>query len=320
MLKPQLYPATSPYAQDPELFVLPFDHRGSFQEKLFGVRGVPDAEQLSAIIDAKQVIFEGFLTAINRGIPIEKTAILVDEQFGLKILKEARTRGFRIACPVEKSGQEEFDFEYGTEFEEHIDQIQPDYVKVLVRYNPEASPELNQRQAQRLRHLSQVLQSKPQMRFMFELLVPATPKQLAQGAHTTNTASHYDSQLRPSLTVQAIAQLQESGVEPDVWKLEGIGTASDSQRVAEQTRSGGRKGVGVIVLGRGENREKVSQWLQTAAQTPGVVGFAVGRTIFWEPLVSLKEGRINRDAAISQIADRYEYFCNLWQQARSATA
>src|SRR5207247_4534677 len=110
---------------DKSLYVLAFDHRGSFQKKFFGVTGVPNAEEAARIADAKQVIFEGALKALGEGAPREEAGILVDEQFGADIVRKPKADGLTFAMPVEKSGQEEFDFEYGDGFGEHITEFDP---------------------------------------------------------------------------------------------------------------------------------------------------------------------------------------------------
>lgn len=298
-----------------DLFILPFDHRGSFQEKLFGIKGrQPNAEETKEIASYKYVIYEGYLKALKKGVPVEKSGILVDEQFGEAIIADARKKGYNVSMPAEKSGQDEFDFEHGANFKESIEKFNPTFIKVLVRYNPEGDAQTNKRQAERLKLLSDFAH-KTNRKFMFELLVPATKAQLERCGGATAT---FDTTMRPKLMVQAMQQLINQGIEADVWKLEGIESAADSRAVAEQARTGGRKDVGVIVLGRGENAEKVRLWLSVAAKTPGVIGFAVGRTVFWDSLKSLKEGRITRDQASTQIAEIYAGFCNLWQDARKA--
>ncbi|MFZ9596299.1 MAG: 2-deoxy-5-keto-D-gluconate 6-phosphate aldolase domain-containing protein [Bdellovibrionia bacterium] len=297
-----------------QLFIMPFDHRGSFQEKLFGIKGrQPTAQETAEIASYKRIIFDGFQQAIAMGVPRDKAGILVDEQFGSEILKEAKALGFMTACPAEKSGQDEFDFEYGQEFGAHISRFHPTFVKVLVRYNPEGDAQMNQRQSERLKQLSEYCH-KNQIKFMFELLVPATSNQLAS---VNSSSARFDQELRPNLMIRAMESLQNFGIEPDVWKLEGIETAQDSKRVAEQAQKNGRSGVGVIVLGRGENAEKVKHWLTTAAKVPGLIGFAVGRTIFWEPLKAVKDGKISKAEAVQQVAKNYKGFCDLWSQAQA---
>src|SRR6516162_11473400 len=158
---------------DQPLYILPFDHRGSFQAKMFGWKGALTPAQTAEIAATKQVIYDGFKMAVAAGVPKDKAGILVDEQFGAAILKEAAKDGYSTACPAEKSGQDEFDFEYGEDFAKHIEAFHPSFCKVLVRYNPGGNPDLNRRQAARLKRLSEYLHSsKTSRRFMFELLVP----------------------------------------------------------------------------------------------------------------------------------------------------
>jgi len=272
------------------LYILPFDHRGSFQTGMFGWKGALSPEQAAQIAAAKQVIYDGLKAAVAAGVPKDRAGILVDEQFGAAILRDAARSGYITCAPVEKSGQEEFDFEYGDDFARHIEAFHPTFCKVLVRYNPEGDTRLNQRQAARLRRLSDYLHAHDRQ-YMFELLVPATPAQLHQvgGDH-----KRYDQERHPALMVRAIRELQEAGVEPDVWKIEGLDRREDCAKVAETARRNGRGDVGCIILGRGEDETHVHTWLSTAAGVPGFIGFAVGRTTFWEPLVAWKDQHISR--------------------------
>ena len=301
----------TPRGFDQPLYLLPFDHRGSFETKLFGWHGELSPEQHNEIAAAKQVIYDGFRQAVAQGVPRRKAGILVDEGYGAKILKDAEAKGIMTAAPAEKSGQDEFDFEYGTNFQRHIEAIQPTFCKVLVRYNPGGDPALNARQAGRLRQLSAYLQERESSLFMFELLVPAEAAQLAS---VGGDAKRYDLELRPQLMVEAIQELQKAGVEPDVWKIEGLDRAEDCKRVVAAARADGRDLVGCIVLGRGENEAKVREWLSIASSVEGFIGFAVGRTDFWQPLVSLRAKAIPREAAVSQIAGRYMEFVELFEK------
>jgi len=291
-----------------ELLILAFDHRASFIEKMFGIKGRrPTAEEKKQIADYKKMIFAGFKKALKKGVPKEIAGLLVDEEFGADVLREARKSGLTFAMPMEKSGQDEFDFEYGEDYPMHIDEFDPIFVKVLVRYNPEGDMIMNKRQLERLRSLSAYLQSirKP---FLFELLVPATEKQLSKAGGSKET---YDREVRPELMVEAMRQIQDAGVEPNVWKVEGVEEPADATAVVKQAWRDGRK-AGVVTLGRGESKEQVQTWLKVGAKIPGIIGFAVGRTIFWEPLAEYKAGKINKDTAIDKVAQNYLEFSNLW--------
>src|SRR3954466_10897685 len=264
-----------------KLFILAFDHRGSFQKKMFGIEGDPSDEQTQTISDAKRLIYEGLIKATDQGAPAEAIGCLVDEQFGGSFAPEAKQRGFKLAMPVEKSGQDEFDFEYGDQFGEHIEKFDPDFSKVLVRYNPDADAEMNERQAGRLKRLSDWLRENDR-KFLFELLVPATDEQLEKVGGDTD---RYDAELRPELMRRAIEEIQAFGIEVDIWKIEGVDESSDCETLAKQTRTGGRReNVVCVVLGRGASTEKVEEWLRAGAQVDGYIGFAIGRSIWWDAL------------------------------------
>jgi myo-inositol catabolism protein IolC len=325
---------------DRQLYVLPFDHRGTFQKNMFGWSGTLTDEQTAKIAAMKRVIYDGFQAALAGGVREATAGILVDEQFGAEILRDAAQRGYITACPAEKSGQDEFDFEYGDAFARHIEDFRPTFCKVLVRFNPEGDAAMNGRQSGRLKRLSDYLHT-PQSeawylksesgrlkrpedylhssgpsRFMFELLVPATPDQLKRFG---GNKKDYDRELRPELMARAITELQDAGIEPDVWKIEGIDRREDCARVVAAARREWRDGVRCIVLGRGEDDVKVRQWLEIAAAVPGFIGFAVGRTSFWGPLSDWKDGRIARDAAVREIARRYREWVDIFESTRSAS-
>jgi 5-dehydro-2-deoxygluconokinase len=297
---------------DQSLYVLPFDHRGSFQSKMFGWKGTLTPEQTAEIAAAKQVIYDGFKSAVAAGVPKPKAGILVDEQFGAAVLRDATKQGFATACPAEKSGQDEFDFEYGDEFAKHIEMFNPTFCKVLVRYNPESERAMNQRQTARLKRLSDYLHSKSKSKFMFELLVPPEQGQLDA---LKGDKKAYDAKVRPGLMVRAIHELQDAGVEPDVWKIEGLDRREDCSHVVTAARRGGRSKVGCIILGRGEDDRKVREWLVTAAGSPGFIGFAVGRTTFWDPLVDWRAKKKTREAAVAEIARRYQEWVGIFEKA-----
>jgi 5-dehydro-2-deoxygluconokinase len=299
---------------DQPLYVLPFDHRGSFETGMFGWKGALNPEQTAQIAEAKQVIYDGFKAAVAAGVPKQNAAILVDEQFGAAILRDAKADGFTIACPVEKSGQDEFDFEYGEAFHNHVEAFQPTFCKVLVRYNPEGNQALNRKQTERLKRLSQYLHSESRSLFMFELLVPAEKAQLET---VKGDKRAYDLEIRPRLMVQTIEELQDAHVEPDVWKVEGLDRREDCERIVAAARYGGRNKVGCIVLGRGEDDKKVREWLTVAGTVPGFIGFAVGRTDFWEPLVGWRAKKTTREAAVNEIARRYCEFVDIFEKARA---
>ena len=299
---------------DGKLFILAFDHRGSFQKKMFGIEGDPDEQETETISDAKHLIWEGMVAAAEKGLDQHASGVLVDEQFGgpREIPGEAKERGFKLAMPVEKSGQNEFDFQYGDDFGTHIEKFDPDFSKVLVRYNPDdPDTEMNKRQLEKLKRLADWLHEHDR-KFLFELLVPAESHQLET---VGGDEERYDSELRPELMRQAIVELQEHGIEADIWKIEGIDSQEDCERISATARRDGRDGVICVVLGRGANDDKVDHWLRTGAPVEGYAGFAIGRTIWWDALKGFLEGDIERGAAVDQIAEKYLRFVQVYREA-----
>jgi 5-dehydro-2-deoxygluconokinase len=300
---------------DQKIYILAFDHRGSFQKKFFGIRGEPDAEQTAIIADAKHLIFEGMLRATASGTDPSVTGVLVDEQFGSTVPQEARERGLKLAMPAERSGQEMFDFQYGDDFGEHILRFDPDFTKVLVRYNPDGDAAGNDEQLGKLKRLSDWLKQHDR-KFLFELLVPAEPAQLEA---VDGDSDRYDAELRPELMRRAIAEIQDAGIEVDIWKIEGVDSRSDDEMLVAQARTGGRDGVVCVVLGRGADDDKVDHWLEQAAPVDGFVGFAIGRSIWWDPLKAYVDGKIERSEGARRIAESYLRFVQVYERAEGKT-
>jgi 5-dehydro-2-deoxygluconokinase len=303
---------------DGKLYILAFDHRGSFQKKMFGIEGDPDDEQTKTISDAKHLVYEGMVKAVETGGADASTlGVLVDEQFGSVIIPQAKEHGLKTAMPVEKSGQDEFDFEYGDGFGAHIERFDPDFSKVLVRYNPDGDAGMNERQLGRLKRLADWLHDNGRL-FLFELLVPATDEQLAS---VGGDSDRYDAEVRPELMRRAIEEIQNYGCEVDIWKIEGVEEQSDAEMLAKQTRTGpGRENVVCVLLGRGASDEKVDQWLRAAAPVDGFIGFAIGRSIWWDALKGFLDGSVEREAAAQQIADNYLRFIRVYEEQESAVA
>jgi 5-dehydro-2-deoxygluconokinase len=293
------------------IYMLPFDHRESFEHRLFGFTGALDSEEVSQIVDAKRLIYEGFLLALETDVPRDAAAILVDEQFGRDVLRDAKARGLMTACPVERSGEKEFTFEYGSDFAAHIEDVDPTFCKALVRYNPEGDVELNGRQGERLNRLSEYL-SRHGRGFMVELLVPPEPHQLAEAGDQDG----YDSTMRPGLMVRAIEDFHQQGIEPTIWKIEGLDSTTDCQNVADAALRQERSHVRCIVLGRNAPEARVERWLRAAAPVPAFIGFAVGRSTFAGPLREWRQRVATREQAVRQIADWYGLWTRTFIEAQ----
>ena len=295
------------YSQD--LYILAFDHRGTITKGLLGVEGrEPTQDEANKVSEMKQIIFDGFLKANEYGITGGDPAILVDETFGLEVQQKAKEMNIKFAAPVEKSGQKVFDFEYGDQFGEKINEVGADFVKILVRWNPDDEEEIRETQGNRIKELSDWL-TENDKKFLLEFLVPATEEQLAS---VENDQARYDSEIRPKLAVKVVEEMRERGADPDIWKIEGLDTPEDCEKVANAIRTGDREDV-IAVLGRGASDEKVNEWLRAGSSVEGYKGFAIGRSIFWDALKSFHEGEKSREEAVEEIAQSYLGFLSVYQ-------
>lgn len=291
------------------LDILPFDHRHSYITGVFHWAEPLTPDQVEAIVASKQVIYDGFKAAVADSAVRDRAGILVDEAFGAALLHDAAARGYITCVSTEKSGQDEFDFEYGDDFARHIEAVNPTFAKVLVRYNPEGDPTMNARQTERLRRLSDYL-ARAKRLFMFELLVPPEPAQLERA---NGSRAAYDRELRPTLMIDTIHALQNGGVEPDVWKIEGLDRREDCERTVQAARRCGRTTVGCIVLGRGSDEQSVVRWLTVAAGVEGFIGFAVGRTTWLDAVIKWRAHVISREIAVAQIAKRFREWAAIFE-------
>ena len=296
------------YSQD--LYILAFDHRGTITKGLLGVEGrEPTQDEANKVSEMKQIIFDGFLKANEYGITGGDPAILVDETFGLEVQQKAKEMNIKFAAPVEKSGQKVFDFEYGDQFGEKINEVGADFVKILVRWNPDDEEEIRETQGNRIKELSDWL-TENDKKFLLEFLVPATEEQLAS---VENDQARYDSEIRPKLAVKVVEEMRERGADPDIWKIEGLDTSEDCEKVAHAIRTGDREEVIAVVLGRGASDEKVNEWLRAGSSVEGYKGFAIGRSIFWDALKGFHEGEKSREEAVEEIAQSYLGFLSVYQ-------
>jgi myo-inositol catabolism protein IolC len=305
-------PRWQPRHDDP-LFILAMDHRASFGKTLFDVKDDdPSPDQVAAMKSAKSMIFEGLRAALP-AVTYGRAGVLVDERYGQDVIDSAR-RGPQpvvLAIPVEASGHDWFTLEWGDQWLGHVEAIGPDYAKVLVRDNPDFDPGDREQQFGRLAQISSGLHGIG-VPLLYELLVPATDAQLDRAGHDADT---YDRDIRPGLVAHVIADNQAHGVEPTLWKVEGLETVEAARQVAEQARAGGRH-TDLIVLGRDAPAERLDHWLDVASQVSAFVGFAIGRSI-WEDSVRDYEasdrGEAAASAARSQVAERYLGFIAHWK-------
>jgi myo-inositol catabolism protein IolC len=284
------------------LFILAFDHRSSLPSTL----GIDEELNQAApvLTRTKEIVFDG-LTRAAEALAHSRPAMLVDERLGGAVARKVREAGLALAMPAERSGETLFEFEY-PDWRAHIEQFEPDLVKVLVRWNPEGDREGNERQGARLAQLSTWL-SETARPLMVELLVPATNSQLAD--------ERFDLDRRPALATTAMREIRVAGVEPAIWKLEGVDRSDQALALTQTAQEGGRDDVRCVVLGRGADTAQVNRWLRVAAPVPGFDGFAIGRSIWADPLRDWLADEAGPETTAEAVARNYRAFVDVYQRA-----
>lgn len=300
--------------ETPLLFILAMDQRDSIEQKLYELDHAPTPEESASIAANKLLAYRGLLDAVD-GLPEgARPGFLVDEQYGASpaVLAAADER-LSLAMPLEASGQEWFDFAYGHDWREHASFFGAQHPKVLIRDNPGLDPKAREEQANKIAQIS-AWARKEGLEFIVELLVPATDE---DSAKVDGDTDRYDREIRPDLTVQAMQFLQDHGVEPAIWKIEGLAQREDAERIAATARRDGRDGR-CIVLGRHAPQEQLDEWLRVAAPVEGFIGFAIGRSNWWDALEGRIDEQLSEEDARKRIADNYSGFVRTYLEARAA--
>jgi myo-inositol catabolism protein IolC len=294
-----------------DLFILAFDHKEHFEQIVCQDPQQPTEAEMGTIREAKAIVHAAVRHAIAGGLDRTHAGILIDERYGAELARGAAADGLTFAMPVERSDQEEFDFLHA-DWQAHIEWFDPTFAKAILWYNVEAEGDLNRRQRERMQTLATWLREH-ERRLMLEVIVLPTARQLEL---LGDDRARFDRQLRPALMVAAMEEIQGAGIHPDVWQLEGVDRREDAERIGAAAAGGG-EGVGCLVLGRGEDEQAVAHWLATAGGVPGFRGFAVGRTIWFEPVRAWMSGRVDAADTVHAIAANYRRMIEAYEGGRA---
>lgn len=294
------------------LYIFAMDQRGWLQRAISGVLDSRKEDSTAAVRRVKQLCFAGVQRAVKEGVDSSGVGVLLDEEFASDIALDAKARGLTVALAIERADQEVFELEYGDDYLAHLRRFDPQLPKVLIRHNVESDRAGLDEQLRRLRRVSDGLHGSG-WPLLLELLVPPTEAQLESLGGDVRS---YDEQLRPGLTLQAVEEIQDAGVHVDHWKVEGMYSRADAGSLAAACCASG--GATCFVLGRNAPWEEVELWLSNAASCPGYDGFAVGRTLWWEPARAVLEGTSTWDDGVEVIARNYRRAIDIYENARSA--
>jgi myo-inositol catabolism protein IolC len=292
----------------PQLFLLAIDHRRSI-ERLLGVEepvGAPDRERILA---AKALVAQalGDVVAARAGADHgEQLGILVDDEYGAGAIASARRAGVAVALAFERSARTVLEFEHD-DWRDRLVADPPTMAKVLVRHRADGVAHEVATQLARLGEISDAC-AQGSVEFLLELLTPFTDAEEEVGAE------RLELDVRPRLVTEAIEQMRAAGVDPDVWKVEGVADADACAGIADAARRGGRDDVRIVVLGAGAPQDTVDRWL-VAAAAGGYDGFAVGRSIWADAVLAHEQGDLDAAAARSQVATRYASFIDTFTAA-----
>jgi myo-inositol catabolism protein IolC len=280
------------------IYMLAFDHEVQFDE-VFVTGATPTAEERDLIRQVKKVVFKGVQEAVKDGVPIENAAVLVDVLYGADVADEAHESGIAYSMPVDPPVGGVI---LPANWQEHLKRYRPTWAKPLLWYNVEGDRDKNAGQIERTKVLQDWLHNNDQ-KLLLEILVPAEPHQVEA---TGGDQTRYEAEYLPKLITAAMEEIYSAGIRPEVWKVEGVPTVEGSRAIGEVATATGAE---CLVLGRAADAATVSQWLSLAGSTDGYRGFAVGRTIWQQPVIDWKRNR-DDDRLVGEIAQRYRQLVN----------
>ena len=287
------------------LFVLPFDHQtGLF--KAFGWTEPITDEQLQFMYESREVIYEGYQYGLTLGIPKESTTILTDDIYGKTVIDNAKRDGTPLIYTLEKSGQPSLVFQH-EDWKDRVIANKPEWIKTLVRYNPEAN---------RVDLDATLVNLKIVSDFAKEQNIPFVIEPLVQPTEVQKDIPDFDHATRRELTVRMIHEIYNAGIFPTVWKIEGsdvIEFYNDAADAIAKHDTDAR----IVVLGRNETLETVSKWVATGAQNDYVIGFAIGRTVFLDAVKKYLSKEITKDEAIKEIGTNFYTIYNAFINAKT---
>lgn len=297
------------FEREHPLLIVAMDHRDSLAKQVYGIEASPSSEDVVRISAGKMEVLQSVVTAAKGLPPTGRPGVLVDERYGSDVARAAKDEGFTLLMPIERSGEKLFHLEYGrfgsNEWLDHLISFNPDFAKALVRDSFSFSEEERRSQQDHLAYVTERLQEIG-IPLVIELLVPDTGDA---------PQADFDAAIRPELTVRLIRDFHDHGVEPDVWKLEGYETYADATEVANAAREGDRSSVTCIILGRDAPQARLDRWLQTAAPVDGFTGFAIGRSIWEQPLLDHLNGRTDLTKMSRRIGDAYAHYADVYTRA-----
>jgi len=277
------------------VYMLAADHRWQWEEWC-DARSIPRAR----IGEAKRLAYDGFLLARDHSPAVrESGALLVDEQYGSAVVADARQAGFTVGTPAEKAGA----FPLAWSAEPFSLALTGAFAKVLVRYRSDDDEAIRNGQWEKLDALQSWCRGagKP---LVLEILV----------ARRGESEDAFEAIGRPAMLAGFIAEAYRRALTPEFWKIEGTLSAEGARTIDAAIAA--RPGCRQIILGKAAELSTIGRWFAAAAASPTAAGFAVGRSVFWDPSAAFLSGSISANRAAADIAANYLQLVDAWQRSR----
>ena len=275
------------------VYMLAIDHRWQWEEWC-------DSNRIdrARIPEIKVLAAEAFLAARAASPDIHRSgALLVDLTYGREAFETARAAGAVTGTPAERAGA--FPLEWTAPFNEALP---GDFVKVLVRHRSDVAADVVDNQRRRLLELQQWCADHEKPLVLEVLISPPAGE----------PANDFEAHGRPRQLAAYIREAYALSIVPTYWKIEGMPDRATLAVVDAAIRE--VEGPRQLILGKGAGMSQVKQWFDATVGAPTAAGFAIGRTVYFEPAAEWVAGRLSREAAIARIANNYVAVTNLWQQ------
>jgi 5-dehydro-2-deoxygluconokinase len=279
------------------VYMLAADHRWQWEE-FCDARSIPRTR----IAGVKRLALDAFLIARDRVAAVgEFGALLIDEQYASAVIADALRAGVTVGTPAEKAGA----FPLAWSSDPFSAALTGAFVKVLVRYRPDDEEAIRAGQWEKLDALQTWCRDagKP---LVIEVLVPR--RQEAE--------DEFEASGRPAMLAGFIGDAYRRGLTPAFWKIEGT-LAPEGARTID-TAIAAHPACRQIILGKAADLGTIDRWFAAAAASTTAVGFAIGRSVFWEPSAAFLSGATTAEQASADICKNYVRLVAAWDRRRDS--
>ena len=276
------------------VYMLAVDHRWQWEDWCDNA-GVEHAR----IPGVKTLAADAFLDACAQDARIASHgALLIDALYATPQVDRLMAVGATVGTPAEWPGAHPLRWQS----EPMGDALTGRFVKVLARHRPEFAASSVREQIDRLLDLQAWCRDHAQP-LVLEVVVP----------RATEPEAEFEATGRAPIMAGYIRRAYAAGLVPDYWKLEGTTDAAAATLVDRAIAE--HPSPRFLVLGKAAGMDLVERWFAAATSMTTAAGFAIGRTVYFEPATRWLCGELTRDAARAQMTATYRRLVDLWEAA-----